>query len=125
VHLCLNSQELEQLIDFRTFNSTIEDAYLSECVDQSENWQLELDALTYLFSHVLHRKAKGGWHCPSLISLFYQLQDQMFFYIQECDFYFIEYILRNTRRKELSLEEELVDFQDRLREHRYERNLRY
>lgn len=125
MHHCLNSAELRQLIDFRTINLPIEDEDLLGFVNASEDWQLELNALTYLFSRVMHQIAKEGKDCLGLISHFYEMEERILFHIEECDFYFVDFILRNTRRKDLSIEEELVDFQNHFREHRYERTLRY
>jgi hypothetical protein len=125
MHHCLTTQELRQLIDYITRHSTIDDGQLLAQIEQAMNWQLELSALAYLFSHILCGKTTDSWDCPSFIRVFYRLEEQMYFHIQECDFEFIDYMLMNLRRQSLSLEEELVDFQNRLGEHRYEHNLRY
>lgn len=125
MHHCLTTQELRQLIDYTIRHSTLDDTQLQAQIEQAMNWQLELSALTYLFSHILCGKTVDGWDCRSLIRVFYRLDEQMDFRIQECNFAFIDYMLRNLRRRSLSLEEELVDFQNHLGEHRYECNLRY
>lgn len=125
MHHCLTTQELRQLIDYTAKHSAIDDSQLLAQIEQAINWQLELSALAYLFSHILCGNIADGWDCPSLIRVFYRLEEQMYLHIQECDFKFVDYMLRNLRRQSLSLEEELVDFQNRLGEHRYERNLRY
>jgi hypothetical protein len=125
MHHCLTTQELRQLIDYTIRHSTLDDSQLQAQIEQAMNWQLELSALTYLFSQILCGKTIDGWDCRSLIRVFYRLDEQMDFSIQECNFTFVDYMLRNLRRRSLSLEEELVDFQNRLGEHRYECNLRY
>ena len=94
-------------------------------IENAENWQDELGCLTYLFAMVLEGKGKDGGDCQRLIDLLYQLAERMYIYIQEFDLDFVEFMLRNVRSAGLSLEEELIDLQNRLREFRYEYALRY
>jgi len=125
MHHCLSKDELQQLLDLRANNVAIEVDELRIWIELAETWQEELGALTYLFSHILERRAKGGLDCAGLIKIFYELPEVMSLHIQEFDADFVEYMLRNIRNKTLTLEEELVGLQTRLREYNYERTLRY
>ena len=64
-------------------------------------------------------------NCDELISLYYNLENLIWFRVQNFDEDFIENLLRNLTNDELDLEEELIDCQNRQREFRYARNLRY
>ncbi len=125
MNYCLNTSELSQLIDFKAGGSDIEDEELRLRVDYAENWVEQLGALTYLFCHILERRANSGVDCQNLIILLYQLAEQMSIRIQECDSYFIEYMLSNLRHENLSLEEELVGLQNNLSIFAYGQTLRY
>lgn len=125
MHHCLSKDELRQLLNLKADNLAIETDELRIRIELADNWQDELGALTYLFSHILERRAKGGLDCAGLIKMFYELPEVMSLHIQEFDSDFVEYMLRNIRDKSLTLEEELVGLQNRLREYDYERTLRY
>jgi hypothetical protein len=125
MHYCLNKEQLRQFVDFIADDVNIEDGNLRLLVENAASWQDELGCLTYLFSMILERKGKQGEDCERLIALFYRLAEQMYVDIQEFDYRFIEYLLKNIRNRELSLEEELIEIQNHLSEFRYEHTLRY
>jgi hypothetical protein len=125
MHYCLNRDELKKLIDFNASSINVENEELSSRIENAKNWQEELSGLTYLFSKILEKKSKDGSDCQPLIETLYRLEEQMWFYIQECDAVFIEYMLKNIRNMSLSLDEELIELQSNLGNHMYERTLRY
>jgi len=125
MHYCLNKEELRQLIELKANNVNIEDRNLQIRVENAENWQDELGALSYFFSHILERKHKCGENCQNLIKTFYHLEEMMFFRLQEFDWKFIEYMLKNLRGNSTSLEEKLIELQNNMSEYRYEHTLRY
>lgn len=125
MHYCLNREELRQLIEFKFSSKEISTDELQIRIGNAESWQDELGALTYLFSLVLERKVHAGEECAGLIGLLYQLVEDMYLYIQECDSTFIDYMLRNVRRASLTLEEELVELQNGMSEYKYAQTLRY
>ena len=63
--------------------------------------------------------------CLGVIRIFYELPVIMCLHIQEIGPEFVAYMLSSVRDKSLTLEEELVGLQTRLREYNYERTLRY
>lgn len=125
MHYCLNTEELRQLIDYKANNSEIESDELKCWINHAENWYDKLSAFTYLFSHILEKKAKEDYDCHSLIKLLYQIENHMFFTIQEFDSKFINYMLGNLRETSLSLEDELINLQNKISEYKYRQSLRY
>jgi hypothetical protein len=125
MHYCLNKEELRQLIDLKVNNVNIENDNLRIWVDSSENWLDELGVFSYLFGHILEKKYKCGDDCQSLIEVFYHLEETMFLSVQEFDFKFIDYMLRNLRGTSISLEDELIELQNNLRAYKYGQTLRY
>lgn len=125
MHYCLNKEELRQLIELKANNVDIEDRSLQIWVENAENWQDELGALSYFFSHILERKYRFGENCQNLIEIFYHLEETMFFRLQEFDWKFIEYMLKHLRGDSISLEEELIELQNNISEYKYEQTLRY
>jgi hypothetical protein len=121
---CLSKGELEQLIDLLNSSSPVDDEYLSILIDDAKNWQEELGMLTYFVSQIIENK-KASCDCIQLIDLIYKIEEQIFVKLQECDSEYIDYMLKNVCDSHLSLEEELVDIQNRLSEYNYERTLRY
>ena len=94
-------------------------------IELADSWQEEVGAHTYLLAQILERKTKVAGDCLSVIKIFYELPDFMSLHIQEIGPQFVAYMLRNVRDRTLTLEEELVNLQTRLREHNYERTVRY
>lgn len=125
MHHCLSKDELQQLLDLKADNVAIETDELRKRIELADNWQEEIGALTYLFSHILERRARGSHDCAGFIRKLYELPEVMSLYIQEFDSDFVEYMLANIRDKSLSLEEELIGLQNRMREYNYERTVRY
>ena len=125
MHHCLTKDELRQLIDMKADGLEIESDELRIRIEHADIWQDEVGALTYLLSQILERRAKEGLDCATFIRTFYEFPEVMSFRIQEFDFEFVEYMLANIRDRRISLEEELIGLQDRLREHDYGRTLRY
>jgi hypothetical protein len=121
----MNRDELRQFIDFKAKNKNIERYELLNWIDNAENWQDELSCLTYLFAQILEKTAKDGEDCQKLIELFYQLPEQMYFSIQAFEPNFVEYMLRNTRNRSRSLEDDLVGLQNTMSEYQYGQTLRY
>lgn len=125
MHHCLSKDELRQLLNQKAGNLAIASEELRRRIELAENWQDEVGALTYLFSHILEATAKAGRDSKSIIATFYGLPDLMSFHIQDFDLKFIEFMLANIRDRTLTLEDELIGLQNRLREHDYGRTLRY
>jgi len=123
MHHCLTKAELQDVLALKVDNIAISTEALRIWVGLADNWQDELGALTYLLSQILERRAKDGYDCETLIRMFYALPDAMWLDIQEFDSRFIKYMLVNLRDRSKSLEDELVELQNRFRDHNYERTL--
>ena len=121
----MNKEELNHFIDFKTTGKAVELADLGLWIESSHNWQVELGCLNYLFAQILERKSKKHVDCSTTICLLYDLKDQMYLRIHECQYEFVEYMLGRSRQLSLSLEEELVDLHNNMCEYIYAEYLRY
>ena len=59
------------------------------------------------------------------IDVLYSMSDEFWFEMQEGNEQFIEFLLNHLRNKDDSLEDSLIEIQNRLSEHNYEKTLRY
>jgi len=128
MHHCMNREELRQFIEFKTDQRIVENNALQVLIDGAESWQDELCCLNYLFSQVLERRLKKGNDHQAeqeCINMLYQLSEHMSLCIQELDSEFVDYMLKCVRDRSLSLEEELIQIQNKLGEHSYDSTLRY
>jgi len=121
---CLNSNELLLLLEYKIKDRTIDSESLSQLVDNSYNWQDEISVHTYLYCRLAER-LKYTVDSNEMIDTFYNLPEEMYLIIQELNAQFIRYMLEGIRRKDMSIEEELVELQRSLRNHDYSRALRY
>lgn len=117
---CMNREELKQFLDFKISCQPIDNNELVHWITEADCWQDELSCLIYLFAQIIDRKNQEEKPCQKLIEFLYQLPEQMYLTIQEFDSEFIDNMLRHIRDNSLSLEEELVKFQDRISQHQYE-----
>jgi len=125
MHHCMNKEELQQFLDFKTCGKQVDIDDLEIWIEDANNWQVELGCINYLLGQILLGKKKRNTStCLSIIDLIYKLEDQLFFRIHECNHDFVSYMLKHTRQSAL-LEEELVRLHTRMREHNHERDLRH
>jgi hypothetical protein len=122
---CLSKAELSEFLDYCHKNKAPTIEGLSSRIESATLWLEELSALTYLFSHIVENRLESGLDCDELISLYYDLEKNLWLEIQNFDLEFIGYLLHNLTNNELDLEEELIDCQRRRREFYYAKNLRY
>jgi hypothetical protein len=102
----------------------INNAHLSDIIANSECWIDEMQILTYLFSLVLEKKVKGNENCFNIIESLYRWENELSLMIQEIDENFVYYLIRSFRCSGLTLEEDLIQIQEGLSEHKYGREFR-
>ncbi len=124
---CLNVDELNQLIESHRGAVEITDKALLMQLENARQWQTELVCLSFLFARLLERKKNRNVAPDQMIRSLFSLKEEMYLYIQECGAEFVEYMLSYKSFSDLgdSLEDILIDIQNRMSEHRYERTLRY
>jgi hypothetical protein len=125
MYYCLNKDELKQLIEYKAEGANVNDESLKTLIENAECWLDEVGGLTYLFSHVLDKRVRSGQDCAAFIETLYTLEDSMSFQIHECDYEFVDFMLRNLRDDSLTLEEELVELQSHLSRNEYGRVIRF
>lgn len=125
MHYCLNKVELRQLIGYMNRSNDIDDDYLRILIANAANWQDERCCINYTFSIILDRMVRNGMEGYDLIKILYEIDENMFFLIQEIDHNFIDFMIKNIRNPGLSLEDELIMLQNSIGDHRYESAVRY
>ena len=120
MHYCMNKQQLNSFITFQAAGEPIELKDLLTWVDSSNNWQIELGFLNYLFIQILEKKKREGLDCHQYIDCLYQLEEKLYMRIHDLDYQFIDYMLLFLRQNTLSLEEELVQLHNNMCEFIYE-----
>lgn len=120
-----NKNELKELLDYY-FNNDAEFSHkdFKIAVDNSLNWQDMLYTFSYLFLQLIERHKKEGGDVHRYLELFYQLENYMWFKIQDFDRDFITFIMRTIRNEALSLEDEIIEAQKLLCERRYDKIIR-
>jgi hypothetical protein len=125
MHYCLAKSELDMLMAFHIDGKQPTNEELQAHFDNSSNWIEELSALTYFFSQIIQKRSKNGERCEDLTRQLYSLQDQIYLHIQEIDYKFIDCMLHTLPEKTLTLEQNLVQVQNRVADHKYDETLRY
>ena len=124
-HYCMRRDETVLFLHAEAGQTQIEDGPLGDLVDAARNWEIELSCLTYLFSMILDMDYDGDDDRRATTDLLYRQEERMSFVVQELGTDFIDCLLRNLRDPALSLEDALIDCQNRLGEHDYDKTLRY
>ena len=124
MHYCCNKSELQQLLENECVGKQIESEYLNTVVNCCQNWEATLHGISYFLTQIIEKKMKNEEDCGDLINAFYSVEDQMDFVVQEFDEAFIDYLVRNTRDKNLSLEDEVIQVIGFMCEYKYDRTVR-
>jgi hypothetical protein len=121
---CLDRDELEKLIKAEIENVDIEDDKSLELrIEHAKNWADQLIGFSYFLSKIFEKKIKQGKTIETLNEMLdqtYLLNESMWFEIQEFDEKFVDFILRFERDSILSLEDDLVQLQNKLSGFEYE-----
>jgi len=119
-HYCLNRDQIFQVIQNLIESETINDENnLSILLEMAQYWHLELISINYLLSQILERCNKQGKDSVFILNEYYGLQNNLWLNIEEYNEAFINYLMRNLRDKNLSLEEDLIQIQEKYREYEY------
>ena len=121
---CLDRNELEKLIKAEIEKGDIEDDKLLELrIEYAKDWADQLIGFSYFLSKIFEKKLKQGKTIGTLKEVLdqtYLLNESMWFEIQEFDERFVDFILRFERDSILSLEDDLVQLQNKLSRFEYE-----
>lgn len=116
---CMNKDELRNLITYKLDNVEIDNEEFAIRLENAADWQEELYAVVYLFTHILEKKKQDGEDYIRAIEKLYELETEMFLRIQQCDVEFVDYMLRDLRQRQLTLEEEVIRIQGNLASRQY------
>lgn len=121
---CLDRNELEKLIKAEIERGNTEDDKSLELrIEDAKNWADKLIGFSYFLSKIFEKKIKQGKTIETLKEVLdqtYLLNESMWFEIQEFDEKFVDFILRFERDPILSLEDDLVQLQNKLSRFEYE-----
>ncbi|MEM9886512.1 MAG: hypothetical protein AAF849_11525 [Bacteroidota bacterium] len=93
---CLRIAEYEYFIDYhinnlnKIYNDDIDEELIKQLLSQSETWETELVGVNYILSIILERLLKKEVELESILDQVYNLQERIYFQIQEIDYSFIK-----------------------------------
>jgi hypothetical protein len=122
---CLSQQELANLLEYKMEGCIIDEESLASRIALAESWTEPIGAITYLLARITESQGTKGYDCNPIIDCFYNMVDSMYFKIQELDPNFISCLVQTLRDSANTLEEELVDLQDKILNHNYAHIIRY
>ncbi len=121
---CLNTDEIEQLVQWGKNREAITSKRLQPALDEAQGWETQVVCLALLFARVLERNKKASpAEKQEQIKVLYALQNKIWLDIQEEDECFTGYLLGHLRDRNDSLEDALVDLLNRYRDKDYEQTL--
>lgn len=128
MHYCLSIDELDEFVDAELDNRPIH-VDLKHRRELAADWQDGLHCMGYFLAQVLERRKKRDSNFCAVsqeyIDQVYDLQNSMYFIVQEFDSEYIDLLLHSLRSASMSLEEELISKQDLYVSHEYASTFRY
>ncbi|MBU2929275.1 hypothetical protein [Winogradskyella psychrotolerans] len=88
--------------------------YINDLFNDSISWQRKLISFNHFLSIVIEQLEKRGIDCSNLVQSIYSQVDTCHFEIQEGDIRFLESLFKNDFGSSLTLEEELIEAQNRI-----------
>lgn len=122
---CLSKDQISEVIGQLIEGRSAENTELQALIESAQCWEDELVCLSYLLTMVLEKREKKGHNSRQLLESVYALTESVFMTMEEFSPYFLDYLLSNVRNRALSLEEELVLMQNKIREHRFDGTIRF
>ncbi len=119
MNYCLNSTELECLLQLYLEDKAIENVTLKSLNDNAIQWQDKLLCLTFSFARILERQRGSASLTQTMIPELFSMPEKMFIDIQECSEDFVDYMLRHEHSGEIDLEISLLTVARKLSEHCY------
>ena len=125
VHHCLNIQEIKALIEYKKTKKLPDNYVANQIFLKAEEWEDKLSLLSYFLGKALLSDWGGNEEkMLDTIDEVYTFPNQMFVFLQEINEEFIEFMLRNTRQENVTLDDALSDIQRKIGEFDYSRRLR-
>lgn len=111
---------LNEFIEYIIEKKKIENPELQSIVDNAKYWDFEIIIISYLLSKNFEiRKKRNKENSEQIIDELFNFQNTMYVTFQEFDYDFINFMYSNIRQNEYSLEEELLNIQEKLKERFY------
>jgi hypothetical protein len=122
---CLNRKELEDFTEYAVNDKSIEEEELKTLIHNSESWVkgYEVILLNYLLSKIIQQRLNKRYSCSKFPEIIYQKRDCMSLQIQEFDSVFIDHLMCEINTNG-TLEENLIELQQRISNYRYGKKLR-
>ncbi|MFZ2808687.1 MAG: hypothetical protein WAZ60_20060 [Desulfosalsimonadaceae bacterium] len=122
---CLNADEVFNILKWRELGVPIECEEMALKIDGAKCWTTRIVCISLFFARILEKDKISAQALKKRIAVFYSMGDELWVEMQEGNFHFIEYLLKHLRNKDDSLEESLIEIQNRLSEYNYEKTVRY
>ncbi len=122
---CLKVNELFDVLNWREHEVPIGCNKLALELEEARCWVTKLTCLALLFARIMERDKLSPEALKKKIAVLYSMSDEFWFEIQEGNDVFVEYLLNHLRENEDTLEDTLVEIQNRLSEYNYEKTICY
>lgn len=121
---CFNREELSRFMEivFGTANLQTEEPLIKLLIEEWETWNLELVCMATLLTQLLDNRQKQSDDIDvyDILKRIYSLSEERgLFSVEEIDERFIEYMLRDVRRTNLNIEDDLAEIRRNLGERQY------
>jgi len=121
---CLNREELSRFVEivFGKANLQTEENLIKLLIEEWENWNLELVCMATLLTQFLDNQQNQSDDIDVyyILKKIYSLSEERgLFSVEEIDERFIEHMLQNVRRNNLSIEDDLTEIRRNLGERQY------
>jgi hypothetical protein len=121
---CLSRLDLEEFLS-SILDGTEPNSVLRLLMDNCITYQGYLIGLTYFLAQLIDRRVRKNLSLEHWLENVFSIPDRMAFELQEIDVDFVDYLVRNRREKSLTLEENLIDIQNRFSAHQYGETFRF
>jgi hypothetical protein len=122
---CLSVDEIGQILKWHDCKETGICNELACELDEALCWNSKIICLALFVARLMLRGQISMDEQKNIIDIIYTMGDQLYFEIQEVDHNFVDYLLRHIRDSNDSLEDTLIEIQNRLSGYDYEKAIRY
>ena len=122
---CLSVDEIFNILKSRELGESNECRELALEIYEAKCWNTRIICIALFFARILERDKISVQALKRKIDVLYSMSDEFWFEMQEGNEQFVEFLLNHLRNKDDSLEDSLIEIQNRLSEHNYEKTLRY
>jgi hypothetical protein len=122
---CLSQYELHELIEHKLAGLELFEEQLIKKIELAESWHEPIGVITYFLARIVENQYSENSNGRKVIDCIFCLPEVLYIEIQELDLKFITCLVKTLRNPGLTLEEELLDLNNNIMSHEYDKIIRY